>query len=121
MGYSYPLDDSSGALVGGTVASLVYGGCIQEDDGYGGTNHSFSIPGKTGVYHVHFNSTGRKVNVVRYKSSHSDAKGTNIVKWFDDSSKGTQKKNLKGLAQDCSAYPNHQALLNNLSEAIGAK
>lgn len=119
MGYKYDYQDTSAVVtVGSDVASLNYVGCIQQDDGYGGTNHSFSIPGKTGLYHVHFNSNGRKVNVVRYKSSSSDAGGSNIVKWFNSGGVGTERQNLKGLARGCDGYPNHAKLFQNLHDAI---
>jgi hypothetical protein len=119
VGYHYNCDDNDAMVtVGSNAAHLEYGGVIQADDGYGGSNHLFSIPGKTACYHVHFNGTGRKVNVLRYKSSSTD-QGTNLIKWTDSGGTGTERKNCKELASACGrAYPNHLKLLSNLHEAV---
>jgi hypothetical protein len=121
MGYFYNADDGDAMItVGSSVAALKYNKMISADDGYGGTNHEISIPGKGGAYHVHFNGTSRKVNVVRYKGS-STAQGTNLIKWSNTNpahDKSTERKNLKELSKICKDYPNHAKLLLSLHEAV---
>ncbi len=112
---------------GGTAGvTNTCGGTIAEDYSHGGLNIAFPIStANTGLYHVHFNGNGKgkraelpgKVNVVRYKSSSSDAGGNNIMKFFQDNSDNT-RKTLSQLAHDCGIkYPNHQRLLSALAAA----
>lgn len=128
MSYSYDCSDTDFKVkAGGTAGvTITCGGIIAEDDSYGGFNVTFSIStANAGLYHVHFNGNGKgkraelpgKVNVVRYKSSSSDAGGNNIIKFFQDNSDNT-RKTLSQLAHDCGTkYPNHQRLLSALAAA----
>ena len=121
MGYYYNCKDDDAMITAGSgVSQLEYGGCIQADDGYGGSNHLFSIPGKSACYHVHFNGNSRKVNVLRYKSSSTD-QGTNMIKWSDSGGDGTERLSCGSLAYKCKDYPNHAKLLTSLHEAINRK
>lgn len=121
MGYFYNAGDKDEKItVGSSVSALTYNKMISADDGYGGTNHEVSIPGKSCSYHIHFNGTSRKVNVLRYKSSSTD-QGTNLIKWSGTNPAhdgATTRKNLKELSQLCGSYPNHAKLLLSLHEAV---
>ncbi|HEX5126575.1 MAG TPA: hypothetical protein VFW00_07530 [Rhodocyclaceae bacterium] len=115
--YAWYVDDSSDLVKAGAVG-LVFTEVIQENDGYGGYNTSFSIAGKTGQYHIHFKSGGTRVNCFRYKSSSSDATGTNLFKFIDNSS-GEKPQNLSDLMGTCgTSYPNYVKLFENVKAAI---
>jgi len=128
MSYSFDCSDTDFKVKAGGAAgvTITCGGIIAEDDSYGGFNVTFSISTKNaGLYHVHFNGNGNgkraelpgRVNVVRYKSSSTDAGGANIAKFFQDNSDNT-RKTLSQLAHDCGTkYPNHERLLSGLAAA----
>ena len=113
MGYYYAFTDASVRVTAG-VAGIGAANVIQRVDGYGGYNVSFSVPGALDIYHVHFFAGGCRVSVVRHKAS-ATAEGSNIVRW----NSGT-KKRMGQLANDCSNYANHFALLTNLATSIAA-
>ena len=122
MGYVYHCGETDAAVIKGASNTIVCGGVIQEDDGYGGRNFTFSVNGQLAIYHVHFNGReGYRVNVVRYKST-SSVEGTNVINWYDNSGTGTQRVNLGGLANSCNTdgYLNHAALLENLKSALNS-
>lgn len=111
MGYSYNFGETNFRVTAG-YAAVSFGRVIQRPDAYGGYNVTFSVPGETDIYHVHFFAGGCRVSVVRHKAS-SGAEGSNIIKYVS----GT-KKNLSGLAHECANFANHFALLTNLSGAV---
>ena len=128
MSYDYKCADTSHAVKAGGTAGVTVtcGGIIQEDDGYGGFNVTFSVStANAGLYHIHFNGSGKtkrselpgRVNVVRYKSSSSDAAGTNIAKFFQNNLDNT-RKTLAQMAHDCGTdYPFHAQLFTSLAAA----
>lgn len=92
-------------------------------DGYGGTNWSFIVTDGAGKqWHAHLNGdkNGRQVNVLRYKSSSTDAGGSNVVKFLDTGNGDPKtKRNLKGLATACgTSYPQFRKLFTALSVAL---
>lgn len=121
-GYAYNWRDSD---IGNGLTSVKCGGMISEPgrDGYGGTNWTFTVVGGFGQqWHVHFNggADGRKVNVLRFKRSSSDAGGDNVIKFLDSGSGyPTSKTNLKGLITACgNDYPQYTKLLTALWQAL---
>lgn len=97
------------------------------EDGYNGTNWRFFIIGRNDEWHVHFegDENGRKVKVIRYKSSSKAVTGHNIIS-FSEKEVGypTKKVNLNSLAHfikndpNGGNYPMHIALLKNLNTQI---
>lgn len=113
MAYYYAFDDASGRITAG-AGGVGAANVIQRNDGHGGYNVSFSVPGQLDIYHVHFGAGGCRVKIVRHKPD-AGAQGTNIIKHS-----GGPTKRLGDLAHECANYANHFALLTNLAAAVAA-
>jgi len=111
--YYWNASDNYAPLVTGASAQFGTPAMITDDDGYGGTN--WSIAAQNLTIHVHFQGVSRRVSVVRIKSHNGGDVDYNMIKVYSQATKGV---NLKGLARYCNAYPNHQAFLQKLHDAM---
>ena len=121
-GYVYNWGDTD---VTAAMTSVKCAGMISEpgQDGYGGTNWCFTVVGGAGQqWHAHLNGgkDGRKVNVLRFKTSSTDAGGSNVIKFLDTGSGyPATKENMKRLASVCGTdYPQFNKLLTALAQAL---
>lgn len=115
MAYTYYENDLSVRITDGALGAIVFGSVIQNPDAYGGYNVNFTVPNSLAHYHVHFFSGGTRVSVIRHFSA-GGGQGTNIIKHQNGDT-----KNLSSLQNECSAFPNHYALLGNFRAAIAGR
>jgi len=112
-------DDNHEFIRVAASATIIYGWCVQRDDGYNGYNCYFRFEGglnSIAYLHIHFRHNGRRVNTVRYFTS-AGVQGTNIYGTDNPQPLSELVRELRGYG----GYPNHVTIFSNLVGVVRAQ